>query len=39
MSKGIALLLETAKAGTFLFLYFYIHIPDKMTHGILLAQQ
>lgn len=39
MSKAIALLLEIAKAGTFLFLYSYIHIPDKLTHGILLAQQ
>lgn len=39
MSKAIALLLEIAKAGTFLFLYSYIHIPEKMTHGILLAQQ
>lgn len=39
MSKAIALLLELAKAGSFLFLYSYIHIPEKMTHGILLAQQ
>lgn len=39
MSKAIALLLEIAKAGTFLFFYSYIHISDKMTHGILLTQQ
>lgn len=32
MSKAIALLSEAAKAGTFLFLYSYLHILDKMTH-------